>query len=133
MFGWGLWQWLAVLQHELLLFAGVFFLIGAMDDLAVDLAWLWLKLTGRAKTPKVSRRELQSRQLSGATAIFVPTWQEADVIAETIAHMLASWPQRGLRLYVGIYRNDPATLEAATRSAKGDARLPQPSLRSDAR
>ena len=123
MFGWGLWQWLAVLQHELLLFAGVFFLIGAMDDLAVDLAWLWLKLTGRAKTPKVSRRELQSRQLSGATAIFVPTWQEADVIAETIAHMLASWRQRGLRLYVGIYRNDPATLEAAMRSAKGDARL----------
>jgi bacteriophage N4 adsorption protein B len=32
----GLWQWLALLQHELLLFAGIFFLIGAADDLAVD-------------------------------------------------------------------------------------------------
>jgi bacteriophage N4 adsorption protein B len=33
----GLWQWLALLQHKLLLlFAGIFFLIGAADDLAVD-------------------------------------------------------------------------------------------------
>lgn len=44
----GLWQALALLQHELLLFAGVFFLIGALDDLAIDAAWLWLKATGRA-------------------------------------------------------------------------------------
>ena len=35
-----LWHWLAMFQHELLLFAGVFFLIGALDDLAVDALWL---------------------------------------------------------------------------------------------
>ena len=120
---WGLWQWLVVLQHELLLFAGVFFLIGALDDFAVDVTWVWLKLTGRARTPRVSRRELQARELSNASAIFVPAWQEAEVIGETIAHLLSSWPQRTVRLYVGIYRNDPATLEAAMRSAKGDSRL----------
>jgi adsorption protein B len=33
-----LWQGLALLQYELLLFAGVFFLVGALDDLAVDAA-----------------------------------------------------------------------------------------------
>ena len=30
------WHWLALCQHELLLFAGVFFLIGALDDVLVD-------------------------------------------------------------------------------------------------
>lgn len=117
------WQWLALLQHELLLFAGVFFLIGALDDLAVDLAWLWLKLTGRARTARVSRTELQHRKLHGPMAAFVPAWQEADVISETIRHLLGAWPQRNLRLYIGIYRNDPATLEAAIRSVGGDPRL----------
>ncbi len=120
---WDVWQWLAVFQHELLLFAGVFFLIGALDDLAVDAAWLWLKITGRAKTPHVQRRELQNRKLHGRAAIFVPAWQEEDVIKQTIAHLLSAWPQEDLRLYVGIYRNDPATLEAAMSGARGDPRL----------
>lgn len=113
---WGLWHWVAIFQHELLLFAAVFFLIGALDDLAVDVAWLWLRLTGRARTPRVDRAELRNRELHGPVAVFVPAWQEAEVIAETIAHLLEAWPQRALRLYVGIYRNDPATLEAAISS-----------------
>lgn len=54
----GLWQWLALLQHELLLFAGIFFLIGAADDLAVDALWLWLRATGRAKAPVRKRAAL---------------------------------------------------------------------------
>lgn len=120
---WTVWQWLAIAQHELLLFAGVFFLIGALDDLAVDLSWLWLKLTGRAKTEQVDRFVLQQRELDGPLAIFIPAWQEADVIGETLAHMLGVWPQSGLRLYLGIYRNDPETLEAAMRAARGDPRL----------
>ena len=120
---WDLWQWLAVFQHELLLFAGIFFLIGALDDLAVDLSYLWLRATGRAQTPRVKRAELQQQPLHGQVAAFIPTWQEAEVIEETIAHLLAAWPQDDLRLYVGIYRNDPETLEAAMRGATGDARL----------
>jgi adsorption protein B len=121
--GWDIWHWLAVCQHELLLFAGFFFLLGAVDDLAVDLAWLWLKLTGRARTGRVTRQELQERPLHGPTAVFVPAWQEADVIVETIAHLLGVWPQRHLRLYIGIYRNDAATLDAAMAGARGDPRL----------
>lgn len=120
---WNAWHWVAVFQHELLLFAGVFFLIGALDDLAIDIAWLWLKVTGRANTPQVRRQDLQNRALHGPAAVFVPAWQEDAVIGETIAHLLGAWPQRELRLYVGIYRNDSATLEAAMRGAPGDPRL----------
>lgn len=120
---WNAWHWLAVLQHELLLFAGVFFLIGALDDLALDLTWLWLKATGSARTPRVDRKQLQTSPLHAPPAIFVPAWQEAGVIADTIAHLLGAWRHRDLRLYVGIYRNDPATLEAAMGAALNDPRL----------
>lgn len=121
--GFEFWQWVALLQHELLLFAGVFFLIGAMDDVAIDLSWLWLKLTGRARTPRIIRAQMQQRQLHGRAAIFIPAWNEANVIGDTIRHMLQSWPQSQLRLYVGCYRNDPATIAAAMAATRGDRRL----------
>ena len=119
----GLWQWLALLQHELLLFAGVFFLIGALDDLAVDAAWLWLKVTGRAVTRRRSQQALQHRHLSGPIAVLIPAWQEAAVIGQTIRHLLDTWPQPEVRLYVGSYRNDPTTLGAGIGAACGDPRL----------
>ncbi len=120
---WDLWQWLAVFQYELLLFAGVFFLIGALDDVAIDLLWLWQKATGQARTQRVSRAQSHSYELQGPAAVFIPAWQEAGVIGETIQHLLKVWPQTNLRLYVGVYRNDPDTLEAAMRGGRGDARL----------
>ncbi|MDJ0979962.1 MAG: glycosyl transferase family protein [Erythrobacter sp.] len=122
------WQWLALVQHELLLFAGVFFLIGALDDIIVDGIWIWLKLTGRAKTPTIDRQAIAQRQLNGPVAVFVPAWREANVIGDTIRHMLAVWPQADLRLYIGCYRNDPDTIAAAMSAAStlgsaGDNRL----------
>ena len=116
-------QMLALVEHELLLFAGFFFLLGAIDELSMDLAWFWLRLTGRAQTPVLDRADIRHRILSGRAAVLVPAWQEADVIADTLVHALAVWPQANLRIYVGVYRNDPATLEAAVRGAQGDARV----------
>jgi len=119
----GLWQWLTLLQHELLLFAGVFFLIGTLDDLAVDAVWVWLRLTGRGVTEQHNRAALQNRPLCGPVAVLIPAWQEAAVIGQTVRHMLDTWPQPGLRVYVGCYRNDPATLGAAIAAARDDRRL----------
>jgi adsorption protein B len=122
---WGLepWQCLALLQHELLLFAGVFFLIGALDDIAVDAVWLCLRMRGRAKTAQRPRSALRARDLHGAAAVLIPAWREAAVIGPTIRHLLDSWPQPDLRLYVGCYRNVPATLAAGVAAACGDPRL----------
>jgi len=116
-------EWLALVEHELLLFAAVFFLIGALDELAVDAGWAWLKLTGRARTWRIRRSEARERPLSGAAAVLIPAWHEAPVIEFTIAHALAAWPQAELRLYVGCYCNDPATLEAVMRGSGGDPRV----------
>ncbi len=121
--GLDVWQWLALFQHELLVFAAVFFLIGAIDDLAVDLLWLWLRITGRVSTPRADRQALGSRELHGPAAVFIPAWNETAVIGDTVAHLLGSWPQGALRLYIGCYRNDPATLAAAMTAARGDPRL----------
>src|SRR5690606_7083978 len=56
-------------------------------------------------------------------AILIPAWHEDRVIEFTVAHAIAAWPHDDLRLYVGCYRNDPATFEAATRGASGDPRV----------
>ncbi|MEM7689086.1 MAG: glycosyl transferase family protein [Pseudomonadota bacterium] len=123
-----IWQWLALFQHELLLFAGVFFLIGAMDDIVVDAVWVWLKATGRAKTPIINRARRADQPLNGPVAVFVPAWQEADVIGDTIRHALTVWPYEQVRLYVGCYGNDPQTIASAMKAASvlarsGDHRL----------
>jgi bacteriophage N4 adsorption protein B len=117
------WHWLALCQIELLLFAGVFFLLGALDDLAVDIAYLWLRLTGKIKTTPRRRADLNHIPLHGPAAVLVPAWSEAEVIGDTIAHLLHNWPQADLRLYVGCYRNDAATLAAAMMGASGDKRV----------
>lgn len=119
----GLWQGMVLLQHELLLFAGVFFLIGALDDLMVDAVWVWLRLRGMGVTQQCSRASLRQRRLSGPMAVLIPAWQESPVIGRTIRHLLETWPQAELRLYIGCYRNDPATLGAAIHAARGDPRL----------
>ncbi len=118
-----IWQWLAMAQHELLLFAGFFFLIGAVDDLALDIYWLWLRVTGQAKTPKIDTEQLAEQRLGGDAAIFIPAWKEEQVIGDTIAHALKAWPQADLRLYVGCYRNDWKTVRAAMQGAPDDPRL----------
>ncbi|MFN4114036.1 MAG: glycosyl transferase family protein [Sphingomonadaceae bacterium] len=123
LFGFTALQWLVLVKHELLLFAAIFFLAGAADDIAVDLAWLWLRLTGRGADLRVDRGLEDNRTLAGRAAVFIPAWDEPQVIGTTIRHMLSVWPQDGLRLYLGCYSNDMATLEAAHRAAGGDPRL----------
>ena len=61
-------QWLALVEHELLLFAGIFFLLGALDEFAVDLIWAWLKLTGRARTGTLDRANFRDWELGGKAA-----------------------------------------------------------------
>lgn len=116
-------EWLALIEHELLLFAGAFFLVGALDEFAVDFAWLWLKFTGRANCARVDTAALANSPLAGRAAVFIPAWREARVIGATIRHALAVWPQADLRLYVGCYCNDPETIEAVVAAAQGDPRL----------
>ena len=116
-------EWLVLVEHELLLFAGVFFLIGALDELAIDVLWLVLRFTGRSRSLRLPDPAGETAPLQGPAAVFIAAWREADVIGATVRHALTVWPQAELRLYVGTYRNDPLTAEAVIAAAADDARL----------
>lgn len=116
-------EWLALLQHELFLFATFFFILGALDELAVDLAYGWLTLRGKIATPRVDEAGLNGRPLAGVAAVFVPAWDEARVIGPMLTHALAAWPQTEARFYIGCYRNDFATFSAASVVARTDPRV----------
>lgn len=110
-----------LVEYELLLFAAIFFVVGALDEFGVDCAWLWLLITGRAGTRKIVSDPAEA--LNGPVAVFIPAWREARVIGATIRHALKVWPQADFRLYVGCYRNDAATAIAVSDAANGDPRL----------
>lgn len=113
-------EWLGRAEHELLLFAAIWFAVGSLDELGIDVLWLWLRLTGRVQTgtaPTDSHAPLR-----GVAAVFVPAWQEAAVVGAMLSHTLKAWPQADLRIYAGCYRNDPGTL-AAMMAAATDPRL----------
>ena len=119
---WTALDWLLLVERELLAFAAFWFCVGLLDELAIDFAWLGLKLTGKARTARLPVG-YGAEPLSGAAAVLLPAFRESQVIGATIAHMLAVWPQRELTIYVGCYRNDPATLAAAMAAASADPRV----------
>ena len=115
-------DWLAVVHRELLLFSCLFFALGSLDEFAIDILYLVGRLSGRIQTPVIDRQDVEGRDLSGPVAVIVPAWHEEEVIGATMRHLLTAWPQEQVRLYVGCYANDPATIEAAARAARGRAR-----------
>lgn len=121
--GWTPLEWLVLIERELLIFACVFFLAGALDELAIDLTWLSLRWRRKAETRTVDHVKLHTRPLSGHAAVLIPTWREASVITFTIAHARVAWPQPDLRIYVGCYANDPETVQAVKLGARGDPRV----------
>lgn len=116
-------EWFVVAQYELLLFAAVFFALGALDEFAVDCAYFWLRLTGRAKTPVMDETAFPDRSLAGRAAVFIPAWRESAVIGPTLSHALAVWRHDLLRIYVGCYANDSATIASVVAAARDDGRV----------
>lgn len=115
-------QTLALAEHELLVFAAFWFTVGLIDESGVDLAYLWLRFSRKINTLRLSA-DYGTGPLTGPAAVLISAFRESAVIGTTIAHALAVWPQRELRIYVGCYRNDPATVAAAMAGAGGDARV----------
>ena len=114
--------WLRLLEYELTLFAAFWFVFGIADELAIDMVYGWNRLFRRQRTHRLSE-DIAHRPLLGMAAVLIPAWQEAAVIGATINHALKVWPQERLRLYVGCYGNDPATLIAAMSAAGSDTRV----------
>lgn len=113
---------LRAFERELMLFAGFWFVLGISDELAIDAVWLWQRIIGKRRTHRLMA-DVEERALVGGAAVLIPAWQEAGVIGATIQHMLGAWKQSQLRVYVGCYANDAATLMAAMQAVGGDRRV----------
>ncbi|MDQ2765450.1 MAG: glycosyltransferase, partial [Pseudomonadota bacterium] len=95
------------LSRETMLFAAIGFLIGGIDDVAIDLVYLRHRAK-RARRPSLD--EFPVRQTPGRIAIFVAAWDEANVIGAMLRSALARIDYPDFRIYVGTYPNDPATM-----------------------
>jgi len=133
-------EFFIAIRDELLMLAMAGLALGGLDDLAVDILWIgqWLKRRGmgKAKAAARSMSDLPPARHSGRMAIFIPAWDEAAVIGDTIRHALVQWEGCSFTLFVGCYRNDPETLSVIRQL--GDPRvrlalcpLPGPTTKAD--
>jgi bacteriophage N4 adsorption protein B len=110
---------------ELALFAGVGFLLFAVNDLLVDLIYFARRFWRAATVYKRHARAFASHYVfnsnPGFIAILVPAWDEASVIASMLKAALKRIDYDNYRIFVGYYRNDPAT--AAAIASVADARV----------
>lgn len=113
-----------VVMHEVVMFAAVGFLLLGLGDLVVDFIWIVRTLVRRMTSrhwPRSCAASLSPASTSGTIAIFIPAWDEAEVIGDMLAHARAAFGDGDYRIYVGCYPNDPAT--AAVVWAQADDRI----------
>jgi bacteriophage N4 adsorption protein B len=109
-------QILSRLAAELALFAGAGFLLFAVNDLAVDLIYFvrrfWRGMTVYSRHQRAYASYYVFNKDPGFIAILVPAWDEASVIAAMLKATLRRLDYDNFRIFVGHYRNDPATAAA---------------------
>lgn len=120
---------LELLCGELLLFAAVGLLIGGLDDLIIDIIYIvrrgWRSLTVYSRTSRMTSAELPPPGTMGPIAVFIPAWDEANVIGGMLSGCLSKWRDEDVILFVGVYPNDAATLAVVQSLAvgAGDGRI----------
>jgi adsorption protein B len=120
--GGAIWGVLTPVLRETTLFAAAGFAIGGLDDLAVDALFLTRVVRRRARDHRdVFLAELPAPAMR--VAMFVPAWDEASVIAPMLRTACERLPEAKLRIYVGVYPNDPDTMAAVARVARTDTRI----------
>ncbi|MEO5866422.1 MAG: glycosyl transferase family protein [Sphingomonas sp.] len=112
--------------REAMLFAGAGFLIGGLDDLAVDLVFLWVRFRAwivRALTDATTLDALPASDVPRHLAVFVAAWDESAVIGAMLRAALARFDYPDYRLHVGVYPNDRDTIDAVASVAVLDSRV----------
>ncbi|MES2095244.1 MAG: glycosyl transferase family protein [Pseudomonadota bacterium] len=105
--------------RECMMLACVGFLVGGIDDLALDLVYWWNRVRLHADLRVPDLVLTCNRRL----AIFVPAWDESDVIAAMLATTVTRFGDDDFRIYVGAYPNDSATIDAIAAVAERDPRI----------
>jgi bacteriophage N4 adsorption protein B len=115
-----------MLAREATLFAAIWFLIGGLDDLLVDLiyaAWLIRLRVSRLLGFHRATPTPDGPVPPGRIVVFVAAWEESGVIGRMLRTALARFEHADYAIYVGTYPNDPATIRAVAAVAEGDPRV----------
>ena len=124
---------LSRIAAELALFAGAGFLLFAVNDLLVDIIYfmraMWRALTVYTRYPRAFASAFPDNPDPAFIAMFVPAWDESAVIASMLRSTLNRIEYANYRIFVGHYRNDPAT--AAAIAAVADERIEAVEVDSD--
>ncbi len=129
-----------MIVNEIMLFAAVGFLIGAIDEALIDVIWLvrqaWRKVFVFRKFVPAHVDTLQAPKMPGRLAVFIPAWDEAAVIGDMLAHTTACFRDANVVIFVGCYPNDPATICAVNAVTHSSVRMvignhPGPTTKAD--
>jgi adsorption protein B len=120
----------AVMSRELLWLSAAGIFLSSLDDLAVDAVWL-SRIALRRPAP-----EPQPPAEPGRFALLVPAWDESAVIAPMLHSLCGGIADPSLRIFVGVYPNDPATMLAVESVTDGRIRAvvtsrPGPTTKAD--
>jgi len=96
----------------------VWILLSGLDDLFIDLVF-FLRREAFAWPREAELAQAGQRRI----AILVPLWQEHQVIGPMLRHNLAAILYTNYDIFVGVYPNDPLTLEAVSQVVRDDARV----------
>jgi len=108
-------SWAPAHAAVVLLLLAIYIFFSGLDDLIFDLLWLFRR-GRRPAPPPVPAREKR-------IAVFVPLWQEAEVVERMLEHNLAGIRYTNYEFFVGVYPNDEGTKAAVRRVAARHARV----------
>lgn len=114
---------LGVVMREALLFAACGFLLLGASDLAVDAVWIVRIVRRQFGADMLCADGLPAARQPGRMAVFVPAWDEGDVIGAMLHTTLDRFGDGDYLIFVGAYPNDPATIEAVRRVEDARVRL----------
>ncbi|MDT8759290.1 glycosyl transferase family protein [Sphingomonas psychrotolerans] len=127
--------------RETTLFAAIWFAVGGIDDLLVDLIYFGRRAVLNFLFPfrtQIDASSLFASAPAGRIVVFIAAWDEAPVIGRMLRTALARFDHDDYRIYVGTYPNDPATIAAVADVAEVDSRvrlvigsLPGPTTKAD--
>ncbi len=109
---------------QIILVLALVMAVSGLDDLFVDLVFLvhaaWQRLRSAHRPPRPDLATLRAVP-AAPMAIIIPAWDEAAVIGAMLTRLLATLDYPAVRIFVGVYPNDPAGIAAV--GAIADPRL----------
>ena len=97
--------------HVAVFIVAVFLFLSGLDDLFIDMYYWFHHLFSKQKFNKFMFDSPEKLQIpEKPIAIFIPAWQESDVIDKMLLNACSTLQYKKYDIFVGVYPNDPPTI-----------------------